>query len=64
MIHFSRQSSLLIGTLLVAAIALPCHADVRYTSQMTMGGAAQGADAPAAMPAGMTMPALRTTTYV
>ncbi|MDQ2686992.1 MAG: hypothetical protein M3Y28_03910 [Armatimonadota bacterium] len=62
MIHFSRQSSLLIGTLLVAAIALPCHADVRYTSQMTM-GAPTSADAPA-MPAGMTMPAIRTTTYV
>lgn len=64
MIHLSRPSSLLLGALLTAVVASPSHADVRYTSQMTMGGAAQGADAPATMPAGMTTPTLRTTTYV
>lgn len=60
MILLSRQSSIFAGALLLAALS--AQADVRYTSQMTMGGAAP-ADAPA-MPAGMTMPGIRTTTYV
>ena len=61
MIPLSRTSSLFTGALLLAA--LPSHADVRYTSMMTMGAPNQAADG-AEMPAGMTMPGIRTTTFV
>lgn len=60
MIQFSRPSSFFALALLAAAP--PAGADVRYTSQMTMGGAMPADAGP--MPAGMTMPAIRTTTYV
>lgn len=58
----SHKSSSFVGMILLAG-ALSAHADIRYTSQMTMGGSEMPADAQA-MPEGMTMPTIRTTTYV
>jgi len=57
-----RKLSSLAGALLFAG-TLAAHADVRYTSQMTMGGAVTPADA-TAEPEGAVMPAVRITTYV
>ena len=62
MILYSHKSSSFVGMILLAG-ALSAHADVRYTTQMTMGGAEVAADAQA-MPEGMAMPTIRTTTYV
>ena len=62
--HTHRKFSLAPVALAASAAlaALPAHADVRYTSQMTFGAPS---DTPGgATPAGMTMPGLRTTTYV
>lgn len=59
---YSPKSSSFVGMILLAG-ALSAHADVRYTTQMTMGGAEAPSDAQA-MPEGMAMPAIRTTTYV
>ncbi len=62
MILYSHKLSSVAGMLLLTG-TLAAHADVRYTSQMTMGGAERSTNAPA-MPEGMTLPTIRTTTYV
>jgi hypothetical protein len=66
--HPNRTFSLSPSLLSLAAgvlVLAPCaHADVRYTTQMTFGGMAPAAPPDGATPAGMTQPAMRTTTFV
>lgn len=59
MTPYIRKLSSLVGAMLIAG-TLTAHADVRYTSQMTMGGAT----APGEAAEGMAMPAIRTTTFL
>ena len=70
-LSFSLRTPALVPSALLLAAALfsstSARADVRYTTQMSMGGANANGAPPADMPAGMPangMPLMRTTTYV